>query len=111
MTRAFAVLAAAMAGGASLGAAAQQPAAPPQSPTFATPVRIQAGDKHLGEGRLYPSPVFHDVDGDGRLDIVVGDLPGALTYAPRMPGDGPPRFGKEQPLLGAGNKPIKFHNW
>lgn len=110
MTRALAVLAAAVAGGASWGAAAQQPAAT-EALTFAPPVRIQAGDKYLGEGRLYPSPVFHDVDGDGRLDIVIGDLPGALTYAPRLPGDGAPRFGKEQPLLGAEGKPVKFHNW
>lgn len=81
------------------------------APTFAAPVRLQAGDKFMGEGRLYPSPVFHDVDGDGRLDVVIGDLPGRLTVALRVPGEGPPRFAAEKPMLGADGQPLKFHNW
>ena len=85
---------------------AQAPAAP-----FAPPVRVRAGDALLGEGRLYPSPVFHDVNGDGLLDIVVGDLPGRLTVALRLPGEGPPAYGAEKPLKGADGNDLKFHNW
>ena len=40
--------------------------APPPSPTFADPVRLEAGGKLLGENRLFPSPVFQDMNGDGR---------------------------------------------
>lgn len=76
--------------------------------TFAPPVRLKAGGKFLGEKRLYPSPVFHDVDGDGRLDLVVGDLPGRLTWAR---GEAGGTFAAEQDLPGADGKVLKFHNW
>jgi len=76
---------------------------------FAAPQRILAGEAHLGAGRLYPSPVLHDVDGDGLLDIVVGDLPGRVTFAPRVAGK--LAFGTEKPFLDRDGKPLKFHNW
>ncbi|MFO1078170.1 MAG: hypothetical protein U1E73_10660 [Planctomycetota bacterium] len=81
------------------------------APTFAPPVRVMAGDKMLGQGRLYPSPVLHDVNGDGLPDIVVGDLPGRLTFALRKPGTGAPVFAAEQDMLGADGKQIDFANW
>ena len=75
---------------------------------FAAPVRIQAGDAFLGEGRLYPSPVLHDVDGDGRLDVVVGDLFGKVTVANRSSAGA---FGIEKQFQDRDGKPLKFHNW
>jgi hypothetical protein len=83
--------------------------APP--PKFAPPVRLKAGDKFLGEGRLYPSPVFHDMNGDGLPDIVVGDLWGKLTVALRLPGDGPPSYGAETKVMASDGKELDFHNW
>ncbi|HLU40267.1 MAG TPA: hypothetical protein VK081_12845 [Planctomycetota bacterium] len=116
MGHALATIALAVGSSAALCAAApQQPAGGPDNGAggspFAPPVRLQAGEKFMGEGRLYPSPVFHDVNGDGRLDVVIGDLMGRLTVALRLPGDGPPRFGEEQPLKNADGQPLKFHNW
>ena len=93
--------------GASTDAIAQND---PSAATFAAPVRLKAGDKLLGENRLFPSPVFHDVDGDGRLDIVVGDLIGRMTVALRKPGK-ELAFGEETKLLDAAGKEIDFHNW
>ena len=77
---------------------------------FASPQRLDAGEKRLGEDRYFPSPVFHDVDGDGLPDLVVGDLIGRLTVALRLPGK-ERHYGPEKPLLGADGKEIRFHNW
>ncbi len=78
---------------------------------FAAPVRLSAGAKFLGERRLYPSPVYHDLDGDGLQDIVVGDLRGRLTVAKRLPGKGPAKYAEEKPVLAVDGKEIDFHNW
>jgi len=85
-------------------------AAAQDSELFAPPVRIQAGDSFAGFGRMYPSPAFHDVDGDGLLDLVVGDLPGRVTWARRAPGDGV-HFLKEQRMQTASGQAMDFGNW
>jgi hypothetical protein len=78
---------------------------------FAAPERIRAGDTFLGEGRLYPSPVLHDVDGDRLPDLVVGDLFGHVTVARRLAAKSPVAFGAEKPLNDRDGKPLRFHNW
>jgi hypothetical protein len=87
------------------------PASAQQPPQFAAPVRLLAGEKTLGEGRLYPSPMLHDVDGDGRLDVVTGDLRGRLTVALRTAGAAPACYAAEKPLQDEDGKDIDFHNW
>jgi len=83
----------------------------PGKPVFAAPERIRAGKAFLGQGRIYPSPVLHDLDGDGHLDILVGDLFGRVTVARRVAAEGGIRVGAEVPLKGRNGKPLKFHNW
>jgi hypothetical protein len=80
-------------------------------PVFATPKRIKAGEKFAGAGRIYPSPVVYDVDGDGKPDLVIGDLPGRVTVARGVGEAGDPAFGPETPLESADGKALKFHNW
>jgi hypothetical protein len=79
-------------------------------PVFAAPKRIHAGKAFLGEGRYYPSPVLQDVNGDQLPDIVVGDLFGKVTYAPRLTGK-KVRFGAEKELKDRSGALLKFHNW
>jgi hypothetical protein len=79
-----------------------------QTPEFAPPVKMKAGGKVLGEGRPYPSPVFHDFDGDGRLDVVVGDLAGRLTVAH---GQADRSLGAEEKVKAADGEILNFHNW
>ena len=86
-------------------------AAAQSADSFAPPVRLKAGEKFMGAGHLYPSPVFHDVNGDGALDVVVGDLRGILTVALRKPGAGPMAFGAETRLKDLGGEDLKFQNW
>ena len=93
---------------ATAGAFAPSQQAP--APVFGPPVRIQAGETMLGEGRLFPSPVFHDVNGDGRLDIVVGDLRGHMTVALRT-ADPVAAYEKDNPVLGADGKIVDLQNW
>ena len=76
---------------------------------FAEPVRIKAGSKFLGENRLYPSPVLHDVDGDKKIDVIVADLVGRVTVAHRA--GAAPVFKQEQPLLDSKGEQLSFHNW
>ena len=83
-------------------------AAVAQAPEFAEPVRLRAGDSFLGENRLFPSPVSRDMNGDGRADVVVGDLLGRITVALRN-ADG--TFAAETKLKAADGTELDFHNW
>lgn len=78
---------------------------------FAAPVRLMAGKKPLGDERLFPSPVWRDMNGDGLADIVVGDLIGRLTVALRLPDSKPAAYGPEEKLKDLEGKEIDFHNW
>ena len=84
-------------------------AAQPEA-TFSAPRRLKAGDAFLGKGRAYPSPAFHDVDGDGLADIVIGDLPGRVTWARQIPGESI-TFAAEKPFLDKDGKRLDFNNW
>lgn len=49
--------------------------APPSGPQFEAPVRMKAGDDYVKvESPGYAAPCWHDVDGDGKGDLVVGQF-------------------------------------
>jgi hypothetical protein len=102
----------ALAMGAAGAATASDETAGKEDARFAPPVRLRAGEKWLGEGRLYPSPVMHDLDGDGVREVIVADLPGRPTFAKVARGaDGAVAISAEKPLPGRDGQPLDFSNW
>lgn len=75
---------------------------------LAPPVRLKAGDAWLGGKQMYPSPALHDVDGDGRADVVIGDLFGKVTVAPRAK-DG--TLAAQVAIERRDGEPLAFSNW
>lgn len=80
-----------------------------ESPKFKEPIRLKAADKFIGEKRYYPSPVFRDMNGDGKLDIVTGDLRGNLTIAEQT--ENFFEFSAETSLKSTDGKSLSFDNW
>jgi hypothetical protein len=78
---------------------------------FAEPVLLTAGDKPLGRGVLYPSPLLFDVDGDGQREMLLGDLAGRLHVARKLPGDDPLAWSETELFKGADGEILKFSNW
>lgn len=81
------------------------------SARFAEPVRLETEEGLLGENRLYPSPALQDMNGDGKLDIVIADLFGHVTVAHRQADAEGIVFGAEQKMLNDKGKELKFENW
>jgi hypothetical protein len=50
----------------------------PQEPQFAAPQRLQAADGvvRVPESPGFAAPCWHDIDGDGNKDLVVGQFKG-----------------------------------
>ncbi|MEM8884966.1 MAG: VCBS repeat-containing protein [Planctomycetota bacterium] len=71
-----------------------------EEPRFKAPERLP-----VGENRYYPSPVMHDLDGDGKPELIVGDLRGMVTMSKMG------ALADEKPVLMADGKPLKFQNW
>lgn len=81
-----------------------------QEAHFADPVMMKAGEAPLGGTMLYPSPRVIDMNGDGHLDVVMGDLFGAVRWAPGA-GAGATTLGEEGALKAQDGKELKFSNW
>ena len=82
---------------------------------FAKPELLMVSDKPLNKSarQMYPSPAIFDVDNDGKMELVVGDIFGSLNVYENqnLSGKGDPVWSEFTPLKSVGNKPIKVSNW
>ena len=76
---------------------------------FAPPVQLTAGGKNH-TGIMYPSPVFHDVDGDGKSELLIGEIFGTITISERESEGSATAWTKARPMQIDG-EPIKLNNW
>lgn len=61
----------------------------PQEPQFAAPVRLEADGKPIRvEAPGFAAPCWHDVDRDGKKDLVVGQFAGGKIRVHRSLGNG-----------------------
>lgn len=72
---------------------------------FGAPEALTTNGKSM-TGILYPSPALRDIDGDGKSELLIGDLRGFIQVAE---GDGL-AWGKLEQLK-SGKEPLKLHNW
>ena len=86
--------------------------ADPPKPQFDPPVRLTADGRPINqtEKLLYPSPVLLDIDGDTRVELVVGDLWGKLRVYPAAGKRGELAWGKGANLQVKG-KDLTVPNW
>jgi hypothetical protein len=75
-------------------------------PAFHPPVRLQTARPRLYAGVL-PVPAAHDWNGDGRLDLIVGNSAGEILFYPNIGTPERPEFGTEVKCR-AGSKVIRL---
>ncbi len=82
---------------------------------FEAPVRVMAQDDFLNaDGKTrFLSPALHDLDGDGREELVLGSLMGRLVVHRDLnaSGDGDRAWGPPERFLGHSGEPIRTSNW
>ena len=91
-----------------IGASAVQAA----SNEFKAPVRLEAGGKIIdtGERIAHSGPCLADFDGDGLIDLLVGDFGGNIEFFQNIGTKQQPAYA-EGKLLEADGVPIKIKNW
>ena len=80
--------------------------------TFEPPVRLKAGDVFIDTGAdiAYSGPSVFDLDGDGKRDLLVGNLCGHIQVFRNVGDDAARRF-EAKGFLKADGKLVEIPNW
>lgn len=79
---------------------------------FRKPVRIKAAGEVIdtGEHVAHSGPAFADLNGDGVIDLLVGNFRGYIEYFENKGTNEQPEYA-EGKMLEAEGETIKVHNW
>jgi hypothetical protein len=85
----------------------------PGGETFDPPVRLQADGACIDTGKeiAHAGPQMHDLDRDGKLDLVVGNFRGHFQTYRNTGSSQVPAFQSLGMLEAADGKKIEVHNW
>ena len=80
---------------------------------FDAPEMLYVGETPLNKDadQMYPSPAMFDIDNDGQLELVVGDIFGSLNVYENMAKEGDPKWSEFKPLKTFDGEDIKVSNW
>ena len=81
--------------------------------TLAAPVRISAAGKPIdtGEDVGHSAPLVRDLNGDGRLDLLLGNFKGTVDLFAAGPGSDPDPVLLAPQRLEANGEPLEIPNW
>lgn len=81
---------------------------------FEAPIRLKVGDQFLNDAarQMYPSPAMFDIDRDGQLELVVGDIFGSLNVYENLSDEkSDPIWSSHIPLKLSDGEKVKVSNW
>ena len=82
------------------------------NPIFESPEMIMGAGKPLASDILYPSPAIFDIDNDGKNEMIVGSIFGAIAAAENEADEnGEPVWAACQPVNSTKGEPLKLNNW
>ena len=83
-----------------------------ESDELLPPVALKAGDKLIetSEHTAHSGPLLHDLDGDGKLDLLVGNFRGHIQVFTNVGTGTRPKL-EDKGLLHADGKILKIKNW
>ena len=81
---------------------------------FEAPVRLKVGEQFLNKAarQMYPSPAMFDIDRDGQLELVVGDISGRLNVYENLSDEkSDPVWSSHIPVKLSDGANVKVSNW